>query len=377
MVSMIYWMSRHKFFILGLLLIIIMVGFFTLTLKAQWVVENINLRDTKTQEEIIKSFADEKDILVHGPLPENDKNRLDIVLVGMRGAGEGPGDVLTDTMLLLSMDQTTGEAALISIPRDLYISFPYEDMQRKVNELYVVGLERGGEPLAFGLTKTMLSQITGVYIDGMVRVDFEGFRKIIDTVGGIDVYLDKPFVEITQWQGIGGFRLPAGNNHLNGEQALFYARSRFSSSDFDRARRQHEILIALKEKVSSLGILSNPVKVYTILDIIGAHVKTDAGIEVNEALALGNKIDYRNVRRLVLSTENYLYHFTAANGAYILLPKGDDYSLIQKAIQTIFIKNPSPLEVREKPRDERAVNNNNSLQNPTTSYRSFKTLGGQ
>lgn len=357
---MIFWIRNNKYFLLGCLFILALLGFFTLTLKAQWVVDNINLRDTKSQEEIVKSFNSKGEIFMSGSLPEQDHNRLDILVVGMRGAGEGPGDFLTDTMMLFSLDKTTGKVALISIPRDLYVSFPYENKKRKINELYIFGYEQGGEALAFGLTKTMLSQMMGIYIDGMVRIDFEGFKKIIDTVGGVDIYLDKPFVEITQWQGIGGFRLPAGNNHLNGERALFYARSRFSSSDFDRARRQHDILLALQHKISTLGILSNPVKVYTILDIIGNHVKTDAGIDVPEALALANKIDYAHIKKLILSTENYLYHDTAANGAYILLPNGGDFSQIKKAVQQILTTS----------LNEATLNNRNSLQNSPTPFES-------
>lgn len=367
---MISWMRHNKYFLLGSLFILALLGFFTLTLKAQWTIENINLKNGKTQEEIIKSFNKNGGVVAYGALPKNDPNRLNILLVGMRGLGVGDGDLLTDTIILVSLNETTGQAAIISIPRDLYIAFPYEDKKRKINELYVSGYEKGGEQLAFGITKTMLSQITGVYIDAMVRVDFEGFRKLIDAIGGIDVRLDKPFVEITQWQGIGGFVLPAGWNHLNGDQALFYARSRFSTSDFDRARRQHDILFALKNKITTLGILSNPVKIYTILDIIGSHMKTDAGIDVPQALALANKIHYSEVTKLILTTENYLYHTTAPNGAYILLPKGDSFSQIQQAIQDIFTKNPLPSGIEGNSDNEGNLNNNNALQKPATSSQS-------
>jgi len=188
-------------------------------------------------------------------------------------------------------------------------------------------------------------------------------------VGGVDIYLDKPFVEITQWQGVGGFRLPAGWNHLNGDQALFYARSRFSTSDFDRARRQQDLIIALRKKVVSLGILSNPVKIYNILDAIGTHVKTDVTLDIPGALALANKIDYRSIHRLVLTPQNYLYHATAPNGAYILLPKKENFSDIEQAVVNIFTENPLSSSVGDDVFYERSLNSGESLQNSTTTHK--------
>lgn len=357
-----------KYLIIAILLVLITTGFFTLSLKAQWVVNNITIDTNKetVQEDIFKAFNEHGDVFSPIELPKDDPDRLDILVVGMRGSGEGFGDFLTDTILLLSIDQTTGQAAMVSIPRDLYITIPYNG-KVKINEVYGMGLDKGDEKLAFSLIKTIASQVTGVHIDGLVRIDFEGFKKLVNIVGGVDVYLDKPFVEVAQWQGIGGFRLPAGNNHLNGDQALFYVRSRFSTSDFDRARRQQQLLLALKEKITGLGILSNPVKVYNILDVIGNHVKTDAGIDIPDAIALAQNIDYTRIHQLVLSTQNHLYSSTAPNGAYILLPKGNSYTQLHKAIQHIFVT-PLPTTPASSSH-ERLNNSNNTLQNSSNASR--------
>jgi len=340
------WLSQHKYLLIACILILGILGFFTLTLKAQWVVDNISVKGKTSDQELFQAFNKNGGIFTKLTLPRKDPNRLNILLIGMRGLdvssfNQGPGDLLTDTLLLVSLDKTTGKAALISLPRDLYITLPYEQKKRKINEVYTVGYDTGGEKVAFGLTKAVFSQVTGVYIDWIVRIDFAGFRRLIDTVGGLDIYLDKPFVEIMQWQGVGGFRLPSGLNHLNGEQALFYVRSRFSTSDFDRARRQQELMLVLKNKVTNLGILSNPVKIYDILDIIGNHVKTDADIDIPQGIALANQIDYHTIIHLVLSTDNYLYHATAPNGAYILLPQGDTFNKIHNAIVNIFAESSS------------------------------------
>lgn len=326
---------ERKYLILGGLLALIIAGGFALTLKAQWVVNNINIAQSAHQYELFKALSKKGSSFSPLKLPAEEPERLDILVLGIRGIGQEFGGLLTDTVLLLSVDTKNGKAAMISIPRDLWVTLPYNGSV-KINELYALGFDKGGEKLALSLTKTVVSQITGVYVDGAVRVDFAGFEKLIDAVGGIDIYLKEPFTEIAQWEGTGGFHLPAGWNHLNGKQALFYVRSRFASSDFDRARRQQELLLALKDKVTSLGILSNPLTIYRILDIIGNHVKTDADIDVSEGIKLANTVDYASVKRLVLTTQNYLYHATAANGAYILLPKGENFDAIQQAIKNIF-----------------------------------------
>ncbi|MBI3335418.1 MAG: LCP family protein [Candidatus Portnoybacteria bacterium] len=356
-------LSERKYLILAILLGLIAAGGFALSLKARWVINNINIAQGAHQYELFKALAKKGSSFSPLKLPAEEPERLDILVLGIRGVGEEFGGLLTDTILLLSIDTKSGDAAMISIPRDLWVTLPYNGSV-KINELYALGFDKGGEKLALSLTKTVVSQITGVYIDGAVRVDFAGFEKLIDAVGGIDIYLKQPFIEITQWQGAGGFHLPAGWNHLSGAKALFYVRSRFSTSDFDRARRQQELLLALKDKMTTLGILSNPLTVYRILDVIGNHVKTDVDIDVSEGIKLAKTIDYASVKRLVLTTQNYLYHATAPNGAYILLPKGENFDAIQQAIQNIFTS-------KENIQNE-GINSYHPPQRTTTTVQTFE-----
>lgn len=324
-------MKKKSFLILGGAVALLLLIGFSLTLKAQLVVYNINT-DQLNSKELLKIFGSKTESFT---IPPDDSDLFDILVVGMRGIGENFGGSLTDTIILFRINKKTGQAAMISIPRDLYIKLPY-DGDMKINEVYAIGIDKGGEKLALALERTILSQITGIHIDGVVRVDFTAFKKLIDEVGGVDIYLDKPFTEIAQWQGKGGFRLPAGLNHLNGDATLFFVRSRFSTSDFDRAKRQQEIILALKNKLTGLGILANPVKIYAMLDIIGSHIKTDYSFNIPQILSLANTLDYRNIKQIVLSTQNYLYQSNASNGAYILLPKAGNYSDIQYLIKNIF-----------------------------------------
>lgn len=353
-------MERKRLFVTlgGITAFLLIIGF-ALTLKAQFVVNKINT-DQFDSKKLFTVFGSKSESF---NIPSDNSDVLDILLVGMRGVGEDFGGSLTDTIILFRIDKKTGQTAIISIPRDLYIALPY-DGKVKINEVYTIGMDKGGESLALALERTILSQITGVHIDGVVRVDFTAFKKLIDEVGGVDIYLDKPFSEIAQWQGKGGFRLPAGLNHLSGDSALFFVRSRFSTSDFDRAKRQQELILALKNKMTGLGILVNPVKLYAILDIIGSHIKSDYSFNIPQLLSLANTVDYRNIKHIVLSTQNYLYQSKAPNGAYVLLPKTGDYSGIQYLIKHIFT---SPEKEYEKP-----LNNYYPLQKTATSPKSLE-----
>jgi len=333
------------YLVLGGILGLLVLTFVILGFKVQWTIHQITAFATKQDEyQLFDAFGEKKTTFEHLPLPEPQANRQNFLIVGMRGFGMDDGPLLTDTMLLVSIekDPVSGlhRSALISVPRDLFVQVPY-GQKTKINELYTIGYEKGGEKLAFNLVKTVVSEVTGVYIDGMIRIDFNGFQKIIDTIGGVDVYLQTPFQEVKQWEGAGGFFLPKGLNHLNGEQALYFSRSRFSTSDFDRARRQQIVLLAVKKKLATLGILSNPLKVYSILDILGSHIRTDVSMGVGEGLSLLSDFNDNDMRKLVLSTENFLNQGIGPHKAYILTPKDETYGDIHQAVGSIFGSNPS------------------------------------
>lgn len=322
------------YILLGSLFALVVIIVLALGLKTQWTIDQVSATASKEHEyQLYEAFSEGKEAFSYLSLPQKVEGRKNFLLAGMRGFGQDFGPLLTDTIILVSIEEKSGEVALVSIPRDLLVQIPYSD-KVKINELYAIGYEKGGDELAFNVMKTVVSQVAGVHIDGMVRVNFEGFEKLIDIVGGIDVHLDKPFKEIAQWEGIGGFSLPAGDNHLNGEEALYFVRSRFSTSDFDRARRQQLVLVAFKKKLGSLGVLANPIKVYAILDTVGSNVKTDIPMSTGEGIALVNHIKDSDIKHLILSTDNYLRQETTP--LYVLLPQAGNYTQIHQAIQQIF-----------------------------------------
>jgi len=266
-------------------------------------------------------------------MPAQEPNRFDILILGLRGEGDPDakdgGPLLTDTIIVLSYDKTTKKTSLISIPRDLYVKID-KNKKDKINTAYEYGYYHKNGGLNY--TKELVSKITGVYIDKVIVLDFSSFEKIIDQVGGIDIILAKPFEESQQW----GFKfsLPAGSNHLDGKNALYYARSRFSSSDFDRSRRQQEVMFALKEKLTNLNFWSDPLKTLSVLNNIRSNIKTDVNIwNTKELMDLAKDVDSSGkIKKYIITTDNLLYE-SRANEAYILLPKGDNFIQIKQLFQ--------------------------------------------
>ncbi len=271
------------------------------------------------------------------PLPEND--RLNILLLGLRGEEDPNGGLLTDSIMVLSIKKSIGQMALISVPRDLYVTIPSTNSKEKINFAYALGFEKKGAAGALLFSKIAVSQTTGLYLDKAVSIDHVAFEEIVDILGGIDVYLDNPFSEKAQFAKEMIIDLPAGDNHLSGIQALYFVRSRFSTSDFDRARRQQKVLIAIKEKALSLGILANPVKIFQILDSLGRNVRTD--MSMNDFRILISMVDNLKTRDIIhkifdTTPEGLLYASHTDSGSYILLPQGDNFSKIQEAGRNIF-----------------------------------------
>lgn len=278
-------------------------------------------------------------------MPKEEKDRWDILIMGIRGEDQKDADqtgaLLTDTIMLLSYDKTTQKTTLVSIPRDLYLRI-YGTKKDKINSAYEIGLLRKN---GLGFTKKLFSRITGVYIDNIIIIDFSSFEQIVNDLGGVDIELAQPFSEKQQWGY--EFSLPAGPNHLDGQDALYYARSRFSSSDFDRAQRQQKIIMAIKDKVFQLNLISDPIKTLSILNTIRKNVNTDLGIwDIGSLTELKNQFGLPvqaggaadKIKSYSISTANLLYEShvqTDIGNLYILLPNDDNLQGIKNFFQEV------------------------------------------
>jgi len=282
-------------------------------------------------------------------LPEDDPNRINILLLGIRGLEDpGEGKLLSDAMILASIEKDTGQVALISLPRDLYVTIWCTNEKRKINFAYAQG--------GLDCAKNTVSLVTGLYVDQAISVNFEALKQGVDALGGITIHLDRTFEESFQWAREGWeedehwfikeidgqerwvFQVATGTNYLDGVTTLYYVRSRYSTNDFDRMRRQNQVLVALKEKALSLGVLANPVKIYNLLDVLSKNVRTDMSLgQIKDLISLAGNIDKDNLKKRFFDTseQGLLYH-TFINEEYVLLPAGDSFDKIKEACQNIF-----------------------------------------
>jgi LCP family protein required for cell wall assembly len=270
--------------------------------------------------------------------------RINVLVLGIGGQGhEAPN--LSDTILVMSIDPKTKDASMLSIPRDLYVKIPatgkYRTQYSKINSANAYG---GPE-----LAEKVISNIVGVPIHYYILIDFSGFKKAIDAVGGIDINvpeaINDPSFPCDNGRGYCGFRMKAGLQHMNGTVALRYARSRHTTSDFDRAARQQLIIAALKKKATELSTLTNPVKLTGLLDALGGHVKTDfQPNEITKMASVIKDIDGSKVQSEVLDTkgdDSLLIDGTGripGAGSIELPRRGNfDYTDIQDFVKNIFV----------------------------------------
>ncbi len=326
------------------------------------------------------------DILHTLPVVKNElkgekEGRINILLLGMRGEHVTGGGLLADTIMVLSIKPQEKKVAMVSIPRDLYVTIPGTNTQSKINAVYFYG-EKKKQGGGIEDMKKIVSEITGQPIHYGIAINFKGFSQLVDALGGVPLHLDKPFVEPLQfhekhvcdkkvftipsgdfeekknkkgkvvakyplcynsYEECGGvFRLPKGDLNLNGEQALCYVRSRVTSNDFERARRQQQIIQKIKEKALSTGTLSDFSKINAILKALGDNVRTDMQIwELKKLYKIYQEIgDNVNIKHKVLenSPEGLLYapQNTRPDQGYILLPRGDNYDKIKEMFKNII-----------------------------------------
>jgi len=276
-------------------------------------------------------------------LQGENEGQINVLLLGMRGNNMPGGGLLADTIMVAMIRPKENKVALVSIPRDLWVSYPGTSTQGKINSVHAL-YEEKGEGKGMEIMKEVVGDITGLPIHYAVRIDFAGFKELVDTVGGIDIYLDKPFSEPTQFEGENAlnFSLPAGKNHIDGQKALFFVRARYASSDFERAKRQQQVLIALKDKLLSLGTLTDFGKVNNILNVLGDDVRTDMDIdEMKNFFNLANSMENPQIKQKVFDTseEGLLYSTkadTPEGKTYILLPTGGNYDKIREVCRNIF-----------------------------------------
>jgi len=258
------------------------------------------------------------------------------LLLGIdRRGGKGWG-YRTDTIIIATADPTNQTAGMLSIPRDLQLEIPGVK-EARINTANVYGYSTkypGGGP---ALLKRTIEKSFGIPIDYYVMVDFQAFEAIIDTLGGIDVNVPRalhdtkyPNPQPGDLYGMKTVHFDAGWQHMDGQRALEYARSRMSTSDFDRADRQQRILLAIREKALNLNLIP---KLPSLFATMGNMVKTDMTLEEMIELArIAPQVDMANLKQVVVK-KPMVYGYRTETGAAVQLPKWD---LINPVIDDLF-----------------------------------------
>lgn len=335
------------------------------------------------------------DYVFGSSLPQSDEGRVNVLLLGI-GGGSHDGANLTDTIMLAGYDPKSHRVDLISLPRDMWDA----KYKAKINTLYQVGIDKNNE---FGVVQDEIGNILGTTIPYSVRVDFGGFVKAIDLLGGIDVNVQNTFddyqypiegkeddlcgytekqIDVNSDQSKqlnvptgqrkvliapdGGIATDAasldfgcryehihyqkGLMHMDGTTALKFVRSRHAlgveGSDFARSARQQLVIQAAREKALSLGTLTDPSKIVSLLGTFGSSISTN--IPQTKYLAFMNAVKQTTtITSHVIDTsseEGLLIHPDELDygGAWVVIPPNNDYSKVHTFVDNIFAGNATP-----------------------------------
>ena len=292
--------------------------------------------------------------------------QVNILLLGM-GGEQNDAPYLTDSIMAVTIDPTTNRVMLASIPRDLVVHMNLQTPSsrtwtNKINAAYEVpytniiccvdpqytGRDGGGKAAEHEVGK-----VTGLAFDRYIAVDFVAFRDMVNALGGVDVCLstnldDFEYPDYSNGYIRGGIHYRAGCQHLNGEQALQVARSRHAveaqqSSDFGRARRQQDIMQAIKKKATTVNGFS---KAPQLLDALQKNIHTDMTLSDMKAVYdWGKNLPDSSIIRTALTAPsavadgNLLDSYDCGMGPYVSQLCADDssYNMIHKYLGSIFI----------------------------------------
>jgi len=278
------------------------------------------------------------------PLSGEEDGRINILLLGAAGEKK-PGSNLTDTVMLASIDIESKRIALLSLPRDLYVNVPGGNSYSKINSLYQIGLRSDA---GVSLINQAVENVTGQKIDYYLAVDFDGFTKFIDALGGITVSVERDIYD-ARYPGPNysyeTFELKKGVQVLDGKTALKYVRERHDDpeGDFGRAKRQQQVLQSVKNKAFSLGTILDPSAIGGLLSTLEENVRTDLALnEIESLLFLAKKLDTQNISTKVVdawkadSLLKVSHVYFENSRAFILVPKVGSYSQIHDLAENIF-----------------------------------------
>ncbi len=293
-------------------------------------------------------------------------HRINFAVYGYGGPGHD-GPYLTDSIMIISVQPKASgppSVAEISVPRDWYVPIKLANGQTtsssRINAAFANGVDAAGgsaDPAAGAtVANPTLENLLGIHIDHWVGVDFQAFKASVDAVGGVDIAVPHTFTDHQYPAGecspgpnencqFTTVHFNAGSQHMNGTQALEFARSRHSSdngegTDFARSRRQQLVVAALKSKVVSLGGLGT---LPDLLNSLGDNVVTDLHVNDLEALySLLKDVDTKSILHVSFDDTNFLYEcgYPANCGAAYIYAHDRTYAEIAHYVNNVFVDPP-------------------------------------
>lgn len=289
------------------------------------------------------------------PMPTIEEGEYDIYNVMLLGSDttNPRNSGRTDVIVILSLNRTANTVSMLSLPRDLYVHIPGERVYR-INSAYGYGQQNGVGGAE--LLRQTIAYNLGIEIDRYARVDFREFQEIVDALGGVNISVDcsiedwrltEPDLDPTVEENWSMFTLPVGVHHMDGNLALWYARSRRTTSDFDRGRRHQALLRAMWHRLQDLGLLTQVAELWS-----QASEAVETDLQLNEIiglLPLAGALDSSRIRSFTFRQNVEVRSWTSPEGSSVLVPNRE---AIQRLEQAMYQPASSRQFVREEPRIE-------------------------
>lgn len=293
--------------------------------------------------------------------------RLNILVMGLdRRPSDGDLPARTDTMFVMMVDPVSDTARGLALPRDLWVEIPIDDtpgnfVENRINTAYRNGEVGGYEGGGIGAVKRTVERLLNIEIDHYIIIDFDGFREIVNLLGGIDVEVPEPGVydpEYSETELPGDFYpciFEPGTYHMDGSQALCYARVRRGSNDLDRINRQQRVILAMLSKAAELDFLDSPKALVNLWNQYKDTIQTDVSdLQAPGYAELAANIDQSSLAFLTLGV--VATPFTTPDGAQVLLPSPEGVKQIVDAFlsDSQLLDENATVEIQDTTGDEEA-----------------------
>jgi polyisoprenyl-teichoic acid--peptidoglycan teichoic acid transferase len=276
------------------------------------------------------------------------RGRVNILLMGvdLRPGEKGPTN--TDALIIVTIDPATRSVGMLSIPRDLWVPIPGSG-ENRINTAYWSGVRRGYPGGGPALVKKTIQLNFGIPIHYYALINFVGFRKLVDVLGGLTIDVPHDISDPTfpnDTYGVKPLFIPKGKQHMNGQMALDYARTRHADTDFGRMKRQQQVLMAIKDQALRVDVIPKIPALWVAKDNLA---QTDLGLtDVFALVQLAREIKSDSITTgLVGDAETQ--DWTTSSGAMVLLPNP---GRIQKVIEKVFSTPPSAAAAALQPGEQ-------------------------